>query len=385
MKAKQSGNGPALSWPFYFGGFMLENSPIRKPPREPIGCEDSMLPSTPPSIGAVTESFLALVRKKWLIMVALLAAMAAVAIVAVTQGAYDIDLDRVLNVFYGAAFGPADVVIWKIRLPRIVSAIVAGGGLSLSGLAIQSLLKNPLGAPSTLGISHGAAFGASAAIVFLDAQIFLVTAFAFAGAMCSTVVIMALAGFRRLSPEAIILAGVALTSLFMSGTVLVQYLASDTQLAMVVFWTFGDVARANWIEIGTLTAVVTIVTIFLMLQRWDLNAISAGEETARGLGVNVARLRSIGMLATALMAALATAFHGVIAFVGLIAPHIARRLVGADHGMLIPFSIIIGALLLLCADTLGRIMIASGALPVGIITSFMGAPMFLYLLVRSYR
>ncbi|WP_319523992.1 iron ABC transporter permease [uncultured Desulfosarcina sp.] len=364
---------------------MQERSPIKGNADGPLDCGESMLPSANSPTGAVTESFLALVRKKWFIMVGLLVAMTAVAIVAVTHGAYEIGLDRVLKAFSGAAFGPADVVIWKIRLPRIVSAVVVGGGLSLSGLAIQSLLKNPLGAPSTLGISHGAAFGASAAIVFLDAQIFLVTAFAFAGAMCSTVVIMVLAGFRRLSPEAIILAGVALTSLFMSGTVLVQYLASDTQLAMVVFWTFGDVARANWLEIGTLTAVVAIVTIFLVLQRWDLNAIAAGEETARGLGVNVVRLRSIGMLATALMAALATAFHGVIAFVGLIAPHIARRLVGADHGMLIPFSFIIGALLLLGADTLGRILIASGALPVGIITSFMGAPMFLYLLVRSYR
>ena len=153
---------------------------------------------------------------------------------------------------------------------------------------------------------------------------------------------------------------------------------------MVVFWTFGDVARANWLEIGTLTAVVAIVTIFLVLQRWDLNAIAAGERPARGLGVNVVRLRSIGMLATAVMAALATAFHGVIAFVGLIAPHIARRLVGADHGMLIPFSIIIGALLLLVADTLGRLLIGSGAPAGRHYYLFHGcAHVFLYLLVTE--
>lgn len=347
--------------------------------------DDQSVQAVAVSQGALTEAFLTVVRKRRILMLALLSTIVFLAVIAVTQGAYDITLDRMLQVFAGSALGPADIVIWKIRLPRIVSAIMVGWGLSLSGLSIQSLLKNPLGAPSTLGISHGAAFGASAAIVLLGPQLFAVTISAFAGAMCSTVIIMVLAGFRRLSSEAIILAGVALTSLFMSGTVLVQYLASDTQLAMVVFWTFGDVARASWTEIGILAVAVFGVSLFLMVRRWDLNAMAAGEETAKGLGVNVARLRLTGMLATALMAAMATAFFGVIAFVGLIAPHIARRLVGADHGLLIPFSAIIGALLLLSADTLGRILLGSGALPVGIITSFMGAPMFLYLLVRCYR
>ena len=333
--------------------------------------------------GPATGAFLAVIRKRRIMLVALLAAVFAVAVVAVTQGAYDIAMGHLMRIFSGTAVGPADIVIWKIRLPRIVSAIMAGWGLSLSGLGMQTLLRNPLGSPFTLGISHGAMFGASAAILLLGPRIALVTLSAFAGAMCSTVVIMILAGFKRLSPESIILAGVALTSLFLSGTVLVQYLASDTQLAMVVFWTFGDVSRASWPEIGILAVTVVGVTLYLALRRWDLNALAAGEETARGLGVSVNRLRVIGMLAAVLMAALATAFHGVIAFVGLIAPHIARRLVGADHGMLVPFSAIIGALLLLCADTLGRLLFGSGALPVGIITSFMGAPMFLYLLIRS--
>ena len=333
--------------------------------------------------GRVARAFLSLARRKQLLLLGLLVAMGGVVAIAVTQGAYTIALGHLMQILSGEAVGPADIVIWKIRLPRIVSAIMVGWGLSLSGLGMQTLLKNPLGSPFTLGISHGAAFGASAAILLLGPRIVPVTLAAFAGAMCSTVVIMVLAGFKRLSPESIILAGVALTSLFMSGTVLVQYLASDTQLAMVVFWTFGDVARASWIEIGILAVVVVGVTLYLILRRWDLNALTAGEEAARGLGVDVGRLRLVGMLATVLMAALATAFYGVIAFVGLIAPHIARRLVGADHGLLIPFSAVVGALLMLVADTLGRMLFGSGALPVGIITSFMGAPMFLYLLIRS--
>ena len=335
--------------------------------------------------GQVTGAFLDLVRKKRLLLLVLLAATGLLAMIALTQGAYDIALGRLMKILSGESAGAADIVLWKIRLPRIVSAIMVGWALSLSGVGIQTLLRNPIGSPFTLGISHGAAFGASAAILVLGPQIVLVTLAAFAGAMCSTMVIMILAGFKRLSPESIILAGVAMTSLFLSGTVLVQYLASDTQLAMVVFWTFGDVARASWAEIGILSAVVVGVTAYLFLRRWDLNALAAGEEAARGLGVNVGHLRLVGMVASVLMAALATAFFGVIAFIGLIAPHIARRLVGADHGLLIPFSAIVGALLLLCADTLGRIVFGSGALPVGIITSFMGAPMFLYLLIRSKR
>jgi len=178
---------------------------------------------------------------------------------------------------------------------------------------------------------------------------------------------------------------VALSSLFVSATILIQYLATETQLAMVVFWTFGDVARPNWSEIWLLAGTVLFVSFYLTTKRWDLNALASGEQAARGLGVNVDRVRFSGMVAVSLVSALATAFHGVIAFVGLIAPHMARRLVGDDHRLLIPFSSVLGALLLLTADTLGRVLIGSGALPVGVITSFLGAPMFLYLLVRGYK
>jgi iron complex transport system permease protein len=281
--------------------------------------------------------------------------------------------------------GPKRIVIANIRLPRIVSAIICGWGLSLSGLCIQSLLKNPLGSPSTLGISQGAAFGAALSIVIFGAEVFSVSFFAFSGAMAATLTILVLARLKSLSPEAIILAGVALSSLFASATLLIQYLATETELAMVVFWTFGDVARSNWQEIFLMTGTILLVSCYIISLKWELNAMSYGEETAKGLGVRVQRIRIIGMILSTLVAALATAFHGVIAFIGLIAPHIARRLVGENHGFLIPCSLLIGALLLLTADTLGRIIIGSGALPVGVLTSFLGAPMFLYLLVRGYK
>ncbi len=335
--------------------------------------------------GAATRVYRQTMRRKRMLLSVLWGAIGVIGLYAVTQGAYDLTVEKMLRALAGGLSPAESVVVWNIRLPRIIAAVVVGWGLALSGLGIQSLLKNPLGSPSTLGISQGAAFGAASAIVVFDSQVASVTAMAFAGAMAATGIILLLGRLKRLTPEAVILAGVALSSLFASATILIQYIATETELAVVVFWTFGDVARSGWREIGLLSVAVAGVTLFFMIRRWDLNALASGEETARGLGVNVERVRVEGMVAAALVAALATAFCGVIAFVGLIAPHMARRLVGGDHSLLIPFSAVLGALLLLSADTLGRVIAGSGALPVGVVTAFLGAPMFLYLLVRGYR
>ena len=336
------------------------------------------------SNGTVTSAYLEHIHQRWVVWVFLLGAIFLVAVYAVARGAYDIPVKDVLYAFLGKADETSKVVIANIRLPRVVAAIVCGWGLSLSGLCLQTLLRNPLSSPITLGINHGAAFGATAAIVLFGSGLVSVTAFAFAGGMTATLVILFLATFKRLSPAAIILAGVAMHSLFLSGIYLVQYIATETELAQVVFWTFGDVARSNWKEIGWLTVAVFLISIFLVRFRWDLNAFSLGDEAAKGLGVSVNRIRLTGLTLATVVAALATGFHGMIAFLGLLAPHAARRLVGDSHGLLIPFSAVLGALLLLAADTLGRLMIGSGALPVGVITSFLGAPLFLYLLVKEY-
>lgn len=335
--------------------------------------------------GAITSAYLAHIHKKLLLLSLLLGAIVLLAVFSVVRGAYDIPIKDILCTLTGNVDRTTGVVITNIRLPRTVAAILCGWGLSLSGLCIQSLLRNPLGSPITLGISHGAAFGAAAAIVIFGAGIVSVTAFAFAGGMTATLVILFLAKLKRLSPTAIILAGVAMHSLFLSGTYLIQYIATETELAQVVFWTFGDVARSSWWEIFFLSGAVFLITIFLMLLRWDLNAFSVGDETAKGLGVSVEMIRLTGMAVATLVAALATSFHGIIGFLGLIAPHTARRLVGEDHSLLIPFSAVLGALLLLAADTFGRLLIGSGSLPVGVITSFLGTPVFLYFLVKEHR
>ncbi|HPL64811.1 MAG TPA: iron ABC transporter permease [Syntrophales bacterium] len=353
---------------------------------------------------SISDLYRESIRKRILLFGTLFLLLLVLIVHAIAVGHYDMSMPGIVKTLLGFGGDSGNIVIWNIRMPRIVAAIVTGCALGLSGVAMQSLLRNPLASPFTLGISQGAAFGAAFSIVFLGAgiahigtmrmagvdgllfkNVYIVTLCAFFGAMIAMTVILLLARLKKMSPESIILAGVAMSSLFTSGTILVQYFASEVELASVVFWTFGDVTRSSWPEIALLTAVTLGVLVYFVFARWDLNAISAGEDTARSLGVEVERFRLTGMLLASLVAALATALHGVIAFLGLLAPHIGRRLAGADHRLLVPYSCLVGAMLLLLADTIGRLMVGSGTLPVGVLTSFMGAPLFLYLLIRGLK
>jgi iron complex transport system permease protein len=359
---------------------------------------------SPANIGTLTLAYREALRKKILLLFGILLLLLLLVAYALAVGSYEVSLFGVVQALLGGADGPVETVVWNIRFPRIVAAILSGWGLGLAGIAFQSLLKNPLASPSTLGISQGAAFGAAFAIVVFGAggmqagglrtqgasplniySLYAVTFFAFGGALAATLVILVLARLKKLSPEAIILAGVALSSLFVSGTILIQYFASEVEIAAVVFWAFGDVARSTWKEIAVLGFATGLITFYFVLNRWNLNALLAGEEMAKSLGVEVERIRIAGMLLATVVAALVTCFHGVIAFLGLLAPHIGRRLIGSDHRLLIPYSCVLGAALLLLADTAGRVIIGAGTLPVGVLTSFMGAPLFLYLLWRGYQ
>jgi len=359
---------------------------------------------SPAAQGPITLVYRGVIRKRIQLFFLILGLLLFLMLYAIAVGSYDVTVASLIRAVFRRADGPVETVVWNIRLPRIVAAILSGWGLGLAGVTFQSLLKNPLASPSILGISQGAAFGASFAIVVFGAggmqagalrtqgasplnifSLYTVTLFAFAGAVAATLIILALARIKKMSPEAIILAGVALSSLFVSGTILIQYFASEVEIAAVVFWTFGDVARSTWREIGLLGIAAFAITLYFVLHRWDLNALLAGEETAKSLGVEVEKIRVLGMLIATVLAALVTCFHGVIAFLGLLAPHIGRRLIGPDHRLLIPFSCLLGALLLLLADTAGRVVVGSGTLPVGVLTSFMGAPLFLYLIWKGYH
>jgi iron complex transport system permease protein len=181
-----------------------------------------------------------------------------------------------------------------------------------------------------------------------------------------------------------VLAGVAIGSLFTAGTMFLQYFADDVQLAAVVFWTFGDVGRADWSELIFMGILTIICSAYFIMNMWNYNAIDAGDETAKGLGVNVERIRLLGMVISSFLSAVIVSFLGVIGFVGLVCPHITRRIIGDDNRFLIPGTLVCGAILLLASDTAARLILAPHILPVAILTAFMGAPVFIYLLIRGH-
>ncbi|KKG57786.1 FecCD family ABC transporter permease [Methanosarcina mazei] len=350
--------------------------------------------------GAVPEDYLVYVRRKFFWIMGGLLLLFIMLIYSISVGAVTIPPYEVLQTLMGQSVSTKwDSIIWNIRLPQALAAIVAGAGLSVAGVVMQSILRNPLGSPFTLGISNAGAFGAAVSVIILgtgkmqstaaDAVIinnpYMTTIVAFIFCLLATGIILLISRIRAASPEVMVLAGVALSSLFTAGTMFLQYFADDTQLAAVVFWTFGDVGRANWLEFKIMAVVVLLSTLFFMINRWDYNAIDAGDETAKGLGVNVERVRMVGMIVAALVSAVIVSFLGVIGFVGLICPHMVRRLIGNDQRYLIPGSTLLGGILLLASDTAARIIISPYVLPVSILTAFMGAPTFIYLLLRGYR
>ena len=288
------------------------------------------------------------------------------------------------------------VVVFNLRLPRVVTAIVAGIGLAAVGCVMQSILRNPLASSSTLGVSQGAAFGAAFAIIALDAGMqsqtldgvaisnpYTTSICAFVGSMLSTFVVLGLSRIKKITPQTMILSGVALSSLFSGGTTLLQYFADDVKVAAVVFWTFGSLGSTSWREIIIMSIVVAGALIFFLWNRWNYNALQSGESTAKGLGVNTDRLLLSSMVVSSLTASVIVSYIGIINFIGLIAPHLMRRVVGSDYRYLLPASALMGSVLLLLSDTVARLIVQPVVLPIGAITSFLGAPLFLYLIFKG--
>lgn len=307
-------------------------------------------------------------------------------------GSYKLSLIDVWNaIFYHS--GAAGMIVWNIRLPRILTSIFVGAALAVSGAIMQTLLKNPLASPFTMGTSHGAMFGASLAILLFSGseessgRIFVndpysVVIFAFIGAIAGVLVILTLARLKGLSPEAVILAGVAISSVFTAGTTLIHYFADELQLASMVYWSFGDLGRTSWKELILIMILFIPSMVYFVFKGWDLNAAEIGDSTAKSLGIEIERLRFMSILLASLITAVSVAFVGVIGFVGLICPHMIRLMIGSDHRFLIPSSAVLGALLLLGSDMISRVVVAPTIIPVGIITSFIGVPLFMYLLLR---
>ncbi|MEG0000468.1 MAG: iron ABC transporter permease [Comamonas sp.] len=283
--------------------------------------------------------------------------------------------------------GPQRNVLLQLRLPRTAMALVCGAGLALAGVAMQGITRNPLVSPYTLGISPAAAFGASIAILLgwnnlPDTGVWWTVGLAFAAAMACAAAVLALASLRGVNAMVLVLAGVAFTYLFGALTATLQFFASEQQLAAIVHWTFGTLNGRTWHEVGVAGAMCLVCAPVMFAHAGALNAFSAGgDDVAASLGVAVARARIAITLAAVLSSAAIVSFTGVIGFVGLVAPHIARLLIGGDHRALLPFAAVVGALLVLLADMAGRLLFAPVIVPVGIVVAFLGVPLFLHLLL----
>jgi iron complex transport system permease protein len=264
-------------------------------------------------------------------------------------------------------------------------AILAGAALGLAGAVMQGILRNPLASPFTLGIASAASFGASLAIVlgagFVSSGS-LVVGNAFLFAMIASAAVYGLARYKGISPETMIMAGIAIMYLFSALTSFLQYVGASEDVHAVVFWMLGSLGSSTWHTVTVATVVFFVTFPLFMYLAKSFNTLSAGDETAKSLGVHVEGVRITGMAGASLITATVICYTGTIGFIGLVAPHITRMIIGSDHRFLLPGTAVVGSMLLLGADSIARTIMAPQVLPVGIMTSFLGVPFFIYLFLR---
>ena len=302
-------------------------------------------------------------------------------------GSYNTPVTELIKGIFGkSADKKINLVVQNNRMPRICTAIIAGAGLGLAGCILQAILHNPLASASTLGVSQGATFGAAFAIVAMNMTGAIgISIYSFLGSIAVAIVILGLSRFKQVSAEGIVLAGVAISSMLSGATTLIQYFANEIQLTSLVFWTFGDLGSTGWEDLRPMGIMVLILLVYCFAHRWDYNALLNGEETAVSLGIHVQQLTLTNMVLCCLTCSIIVSNVGLINFIGLVAPHIVRMVVGNNHVYLIPGSVLAGAALLLLGDLIARVAIMPIILPIGAITSFLGGPLFLYLLFKGGR
>lgn len=337
-------------------------------------------------------------RKNILLLFVLLCGMAATFLLSVFTGSAEAGLSEVVRCLAAGpeieSGSPVDytthTIIWSLRLPRVLMSLLCGAGLGLAGAAMQGILRNPLASPYTLGISSAAGFGASLAIVldvgiasvFSTAGYLLIISNSFFFSILVLGIVLLISRTKSYRPSTMILAGISMMYLFSAGTSLLQYLATNDQLAKIVFWLMGSLMSVTWKQLTIISVFMAVVFPLLMRLSWSLNILSCGEEVAQSLGVHPRFV----MVSTALLASVVTAglvsFCGVIGFIGLVAPHIVRMMVGGDHRLLLPASAMSGSVILALSDTIARTVLTPMELPIGVITSFIGVPFFISILIR---
>lgn len=282
--------------------------------------------------------------------------------------------------------------VWELRVPRVLLSLVAGAALAVAGVLFQGLLRNPLVSPYTLGIAPAAAFGASYAIVFigsgaagLSSSVWVVIG-ALTVAIISSIFVLALGATKRGDPSTLILLGIAVTQFFTAATSALQFTADQETLALITQWMWGSVNGAVWSQVLIVGILFLLTYPLVQRKAGSLNAIAfAGDDAAKSLGVPVTQTRLSLIALAVVLTAVTISFTGIIGFVGLVAPHIARLLIGSNHRFLLPFSAVVGGLLLVVADSVGRTILNPAVVPVGIVDALIGAPVFLYLILAKKR
>ena len=335
-------------------------------------------------------------QKLWLI-IGILAALIIVIIVSAAIGASSVNLRVVFQALKDFALGEENLpkvqqqIVMNVRLPRVFAAVFAGAALSMAGLLMQGIFQNPLVSPYTLGVSNGASFGACLAIILsykftqLSFVNYLTPAFAFAFAILTMLMVYTISRLAGQSTRTLVLTGVAVGYLFSALVSSAKYVADVKTLPELVFWTMGSLAGLQWDVVVILMVMLALSLGIAMWKAWDLNVMALGREESYALGVDYRKIQIMTFVIATVLTATSVAFTGVIGFVGLVAPHVTRMLVGNDYRYCIPTSAILGSLLLLLSDTLARNLFAPTELPVGIITSLIGVPFYLYLVVRRRR
>ncbi len=317
------------------------------------------------------------------------ATLVVVFLVALSVGRYPVPLGHVLHALTSGMLGsdattePERTVVVLVRLPRLLLAVLVGGGLGLAGAALQATFRNPLVSPEIIGVSAGASFGGALAILLGLGSLFLVGgAFVFGLSALGLLFVLTL-GRSGTPMLMVVLGGVVVGSFFSALVAMATYVADPyTTLPAIVFWLLGSVAAASFTKVVVAAVPILAGVCVVLLLRWRLNVLSLGDEEARALGMNPARLRWVVLVATSLVVAGAVAVSGVIAWVGLVVPHLVRMWVGPDHRVLLPVSFLAGAVYLLVIDTLARTMTA-GEIPLGVLTAMIGAPVFFVVLRRN--
>jgi iron complex transport system permease protein len=334
--------------------------------------------------------------KIYILTSALILLIVAASLYSLIFGAVKIELKQILNVLFNDTRGSIYNIIWNIRIPSVLTALAAGMGLALAGAVMQSILKNPLASPFTLGISHAAAFGAAFSIVLINSAditahfsfldgLYVPSFFAFVFSQMTVAVVLFISHYNDAAAETIVLAGIALSSLFTAGTTALQFFADDQELASVIYWTFGDPGRTSWKQLFIILFFLIIIFAYFIYKGWNYSILNVGDEVANSLGVDSKKMRLSAMTAASILTSIIISFVGIIGFIGLVTPHIIRKIAEGNQRQLFINSALAGGLLLIISDNLARTAFRPVVLPVGVLTAFLGAPLFIYLIIRGRR